>query len=53
MRQYSHKILCKPARTQLRSLALPRLHGSPAILMIEKIQAINLLLDRAENAVER
>jgi hypothetical protein len=34
-------------------VGLTRLHGSPAILMIERIQAINLLWDRTENAVKR
>ena len=32
---------------------LPRFGGSPAILMIERIQSIDLLWDRTEDAVKR
>ena len=42
-------------RGRLPTLAvdLPRFGGSSAILMIERIQALDLLWDGAENAVNR
>jgi hypothetical protein len=43
---------CTSSRGRL-TLRLTRFHGSSAILMIERIQAIGLLWDGAENAVKR
>jgi hypothetical protein len=45
-----------PCQLEVRvnsALGLTRLHDSSAILMIERIQAIDLLWDRAESVVKR